>query len=98
VYILHVSSEPENLVRSKHSMHGIQLDHALDGIQFSTHFEKNKDVTEGINHFVHSRNMDLVAMIPRHHSFFEKLRHEPESKRYAFHADVPVLTFHDSQL
>ncbi len=68
-----------------------KFDELFHNLNHTTYYIKNDDVAEGINHFITSKEMDLVAMIPKKHSFWENLFHEPQTKKIAFHANIPVM-------
>lgn len=68
------------------------LDRSLQQVKHDFHQVENEDVAEGINHFVTEQNMDLVVVIPAHHSTLDSIFHDPTTKRIAFHSAVPILT------
>lgn len=77
------------------AVEGMKLDALLKGIKHKFVYVENKDVTEGINSFVKEQKANLVIMIGRKHSLFQKIFNEPQTKRMAFHANTPLLVFHD---
>ncbi len=95
IYILNVVPEGEEIPSMDKAAEGIKLEHSLEGTDHSFHFMSNKDVVEGINQFVEEQKIDMVAMIPHTHSFFQNLFQEPMSKRMAFHTKAPLLTLHE---
>ena len=97
VYVLNVVSDMKELPTISKTIEGIKLDHALEGVNHSFHYTENKSVLQGINHFVELQNIDMVAMVPHRHGFFEKLFREPNTKQMAFHTDIPLLVLHEQQ-
>lgn len=65
---------------------------ALTNVSYSFHIEKNDDVTEGINQFVKENNVDLVVMMPREHTFFQRLFNQPKTRSMAFHGNQVMMT------
>jgi nucleotide-binding universal stress UspA family protein len=63
----------------------------LRGIEHSFHFCEGENVLAGINDFIIQNNIDIVVMIPGKHSWLERLLHEPNTKKMAFHAEIPML-------
>ncbi len=57
-------------------------------------YETN-DINLGIETFIEKNNMDILAMIPRKHTFFEGLFHKSHTKALAHHSHIPVLALHD---
>lgn len=91
LYILNVSSEGELISPIKKTVGGTQLVHSFEGLNHSFDFIENEDIVEGINEFVDEHNVDLIAMIPRKHTFFENIFQERNTKRMAFHTHIPLL-------
>jgi nucleotide-binding universal stress UspA family protein len=52
-------------------------------------------VTDGIRDFVHSHELDLLAMVPRNRTFFAKLFRRSITKAIAVETNVPLLSFHE---
>ena len=51
----------------------------------------NEEVQEGIDSFVLENSSDMLAILPRKHSFFERLFSISHSKRYAIQSKLPLL-------
>jgi nucleotide-binding universal stress UspA family protein len=51
----------------------------------------NEEVQEGIDAFVLENKSDILAILPRKHSFFERLFSISHSKRYAIQSKLPLL-------
>lgn len=95
IHVLNVVADPGKESANQESAARIALGEALGGTEHSFHYAANKDIVSGISEFIHSMDIDLTVMIPRSHSFFENLFHEPSTKRMAFHTDVPLLALHE---
>lgn len=65
---------------------------ALTNTSYSFHIEKNDDVTEGIKNFVAENQVDLVVMMPREHTFFQRLFHQSKTRSMAFHGNQVLMT------
>lgn len=71
------------------------LDSFLINIDHSYHFLSIDDFEEGINCFIQSRgNIDMIAIIARHYSFFERLFFKPKVKALSFHSKIPLFVIH----
>lgn len=96
VYVLNVVSHSENSPKIPEAIPDHKkIENSLTDVQHSFHYLKDESVIDGINAFVSERKMDMVVMIPRKHSMFKKIFKEPNTKRMAFHALVPVLALHE---
>lgn len=65
---------------------------ALTNVSYSFHIEVEEDVTKGINRFVEENQVDLVVMMPREHTFFQRLFNEPKTRSMAFHGNQIMMT------
>ncbi len=52
-------------------------------------------ITRGIVDFSKSHDLDMLAMIPREYSFFQKLFRKSVTKNIAIDIDIPLLSFHE---
>ena len=97
IYILNVSKQAEKVpVNDDESATGFNdLEQLLNDTEHSFHYAQNEDIVTGINEFVLRQQMDMVVMIPRAHNIFKNIFQEPNSKKMAFHTNVPLLTLHE---
>lgn len=63
--------------------------------EFDLKIELNEDVKDGILEFVANNEIDLLGIVPRKHSFFDKLFHERYTREVAKYATIPLLTLPD---
>jgi len=57
--------------------------------------EKRQSVEDTIHAFIRENNMDLLAIVKRNRSFFDRLINASLSNKFAFHAETPILVFHE---
>ena len=63
-------------------------------LEFS--FLQNEDTVENtINKFIKENNIDLLAIVKRNRSFFDRLFSSSLSNNLTFHAEIPILVFHE---
>jgi nucleotide-binding universal stress UspA family protein len=90
-FILNVGKEdPEK--NAEKAIAGIKLEKYFSDVKFTSHFAQADDFTAGVNNFIESNGIDLIAMIPHKHNFLERLFKESHTKKIAFHTNVPLLT------
>lgn len=94
IYILNVMTDAGQLPTAKQASVSLMLEHALEAVEHSFHAIVEPDIMQGIEKFAKEFNADMVAMIPHHHSFLNRLLHEPTSTRQAFHTALPLLALH----
>lgn len=52
-------------------------------------------IVDGIKSFLKTHQLDMLVMIPKKHSFFEKLFRKSVTKNIAIDIDIPLLSFHE---
>ncbi len=93
--VLNVDKEdPEQ--NPEKSIAGIRIEKYFENIPFKFYFYENEDFTAGVNDFVETSSIDLLAMIPHKHNFLERLFKESHTKKIAFHTNIPLLTLPES--
>lgn len=95
LHILHVVQQKEQAQTITKAVEGIKLNRYFEEVDPEFHFVESENVLDGIHKFLKKNHMDIIVMIPRHHSFIDKLIHEPQSKQVAFHTHLPLLTIHE---
>jgi len=95
LFLLNVR-DPDKLISSEKKK-ASEIEKYFKGIEHSIDFVNNKydDVVAGINEFVKDNNTDMVAMISRKHSLLNRIFTETNTKKMAFHTNVPLLSLHD---
>lgn len=49
------------------------------------------DIAESLQEFITTHNAQVLAMIPHHHTFFEKITGKSETKEMLFNSEIPIL-------
>ncbi|MDX2359687.1 MAG: universal stress protein [Crocinitomicaceae bacterium] len=77
------------------AMEGFELHNVLEGVQHSFYSKEHDDVVAGIEEFVKEEKADVLAMIARKHTFFERLFNKSITKQISMLADIPLLILHE---
>jgi len=56
---------------------------------------KNSSVKDGLFEFAAANQVDMIAVMPRKHSLFEKIFKSSTTKKVAMEVKVPLLAFHE---
>lgn len=94
IYILNVAKDTETLPTADQAAAGIKLNHSLEAFDHSFHSWINEDIIDGLNQFAETNMIDLVVMVPHRHNLLQRIFHEPNTKRMAFHTSTPLLALH----
>ncbi len=71
------------------------LSSCFEKVSHSFHRLSGSDPSEGVQHFVESRNSDMIAFINKKHFLFDSVFSNPMVKKIGMYARVPVLALHD---
>jgi len=71
------------------------LEEYFDVLEYSFHFLESKNINEGVELFIQSRDSGMVAFINKKHTFFSTLFSKPLVKELGLNAKIPILALHD---
>lgn len=72
-----------------------KVDKFLKNIKHSFETVQNEDVKAGLFEFAEKTAADMIVMMPRKHSLFEKIFKSSTTKKVAMGVKVPLFTFHE---
>jgi nucleotide-binding universal stress UspA family protein len=79
------------------AVEGLKINSYFMGMPLKYAFLENDDIEAGINDYVLNNPVDMIAMVERKVSFFEKLFHKSITKQVAHHIKLPLLVMHDAE-
>lgn len=59
------------------------------------YFMRLYDFHESVNLFVHDKDIDMIIIGPKYHSFYEKLFKTQHTKKMIYQSKIPVLAVHE---
>jgi nucleotide-binding universal stress UspA family protein len=71
------------------------LDRQLFDVSYQVHFQWCDDLAAGIREFVQAHQADLLVLVPKSHTFLEKLFHPSVTGKIIAKAFIPVLALPD---
>jgi len=74
---------------------GETLETSLKDVEHVMFYSSSDDMPDEINSFADAHKCDWVAMIPHQHNILNRLFHESNTKKMAFHTHLPLLSIHD---
>jgi nucleotide-binding universal stress UspA family protein len=92
IAILNVVKEQADKIGKDDGVSGRRIEKYFENREHMYHFLENNDIIAGITEFIVTQHVDMVTMIPQKHNLIERLFRESNTKRMAFHVDVPLLT------
>jgi nucleotide-binding universal stress UspA family protein len=70
------------------------LQEMLEGLRPVYEFIGDNNTDEGILQFAQEKNIDLLLVLPKRHSFLEAMIHKSHTKHFVLHSHVPVMALH----
>lgn len=92
IAILNVVKEKSDKIGKDDGVSGRRIEKYFENREHIYHFLENNDIIEGISEFIVSQHVDMVTMIPQKHNLIERLFKESNTRKMAFHVDIPLLT------
>lgn len=97
VYIVKVISSNTSYVKEL-SLRSNRLLNKFKPLDIEYVFPKSKDISKALHDFLENHEINLLAVIPRQHTFFEKLFVKSETKKLIFHTSIPLLLLPEKNL
>jgi nucleotide-binding universal stress UspA family protein len=91
VNILYVNTHAEEKPAIAKAIEGVKLNALLRDVDHDFVVTDNYDAEEGINQYAATHQTDVLAVIPHHYGFFERLFHRSISKKLSLHSNIPLL-------
>ena len=92
--VLHVKSQNTKLTVSQTDNKGF-LHYFFKDIKHSFHFLENKDLEKGIQDFVATWDISIVAIVAKNLNFIQRLLLRPTEEAVSYRTDVPFLVLHE---
>lgn len=91
VELLNVRKKDEEADAEK-SLQELALHYALENIEHNFKYVDHNDVVKGLEEYLQEERPNLVAMVPRHTRFLDRIFHRSVTNRLAMHTDIPLLS------
>jgi nucleotide-binding universal stress UspA family protein len=91
---LYVSSKGKDLTLLQTKNREFLKDYFTD-TEYSFHTLSGKKLDEAIQHFVESRDLDMIVMIAKNLNFLERILFRPKVEKISYHTTVPFLVLHE---
>lgn len=91
---LYVSSKKDDLSLLQLKNRG-DLKEYFKNTPFSFHTLTGKKLDVAIQHFVESRDLDMIVMVAKNLNFLERMLFRPRVEKISYHLTVPFLVLHE---
>ncbi|WP_420580593.1 universal stress protein [Reichenbachiella sp.] len=95
INIFHISQESDEESISEAARERMFLEGSLKDIKHTFATIYHEEPLEGIMEFAEDKKLDMLAMYPRQHGFWDKLIHGSTTKKVVMQIKIPLLTIHE---
>lgn len=95
LHILNVDSSHYISLTENFRVERDKMEALLEEFNPEFYFMRLFDFHESINLFSRDKNIDMIIIGPKHHSFFERLFKTQHTKAVIYQSEVPVLAIHE---
>jgi hypothetical protein len=95
VHILNVNSDHYISVTDDYKEERDKMQVLLSDFNPEFYFMRLWDFRESINLFSTDKDIDMIIIAPKYHSFFEKLFKTQHTKTLLYQSQIPVLVIHE---
>lgn len=89
ISIVHI--DEEQTIKSEDINQAKKLDRYFKNFQHNYQYLVSDNTSATLEEYIKNKEIDLLAVIPRKHSFFERIFKKSESKELIYHTDIPLL-------
>lgn len=94
LHIFHVQVQGEEELDEEY-FNMKELDDYFSAVTHKFHEIKDDDLAAGINHFVQSNAIDMLAIMPRRHSMLKDIIKRQTTEEVTEHSKLPILSLHE---
>jgi nucleotide-binding universal stress UspA family protein len=91
---IHVSSKRKDLTLLQSKNREFLKNYFTD-TECSFHTLSGKKLDEAIQHFVESRDLNMIVMVAKNLNFLERILFKPKVEKISYHTTVPFLVLHE---
>jgi nucleotide-binding universal stress UspA family protein len=95
LHVLHVDSEVYISLKPELKAERDKMEVLLSEFSPEFYFMRLYDFHESVDLFARDKDIDMIVIAPRYHSFFERLFKTQHTKKLIYQSKVPVLAVHE---
>jgi nucleotide-binding universal stress UspA family protein len=93
ITILHIGNPDDEHINAKMEQLRDEINSSVSYSKFKYEISKSEEADMGLNEYLDSHSVDLLAMVTHKRNLFEKLFSPSLTSKMAFHAKVPLLAY-----
>ncbi len=95
INILNVSRDDSSKRGLQVGEEALELHNIFKGLEHEYFFIDDENITRGISEFIITNDIDLITLLPKNHTFIERLLKKSVTKGLALHTKIPLLAIHE---
>jgi len=93
IHIIHI--DKGNVVVNDQIEIARSMERYLKNTNHSFHFRNFENVEDGLLEFAKEMNIELLAMVAKNHSFFDRLKNNSHTKKMMMNISMPLMVLHE---
>lgn len=89
IHIVHIGDKP--VLQKEATTSAKQFEQFFKNIPHHFHFILDENIEHGLQEYIKENDIQLLALVPRKHNFFERLFGKSESQKLIYHSELPIL-------
>ena len=89
IHIVHISDK--QMLNGDEKASAKRFEQYFKNIPHHFHYILDDDIEHGIMHYIKGHDIQVLAVVPRKHNFFERMFSKSESKKLIYHSELPIL-------
>lgn len=94
---IHVETDP-NIPEGSVSMSDFKMIKGFNGVPHEFHSLANDNISEAILNYAHDQEMDMLVLISKKNSLFDRLIHRSLINEVVMLSDIPLFAIHDKEI
>ena len=93
--VFHTYDTEELVISDEKMEQNEKLKQQFRSLKDSYHYSTSKNTVQDLARFIEEKDVQLLAMITRRHTFFERIFNPSSVEKMAFHTHIPLLALHN---
>lgn len=89
IHIVHISDR--QMLKTDEKTSAMRFEQYFKNIPHHFHYIMDDDIEHGLMYYIKNHDIQVLAVVPRKHNFFERMFNKSQSKKLIYHSELPIL-------